>query len=193
MAKKRVMKKSGADATATNATHVKPSPQTIGCIVGLLVIIVGIAWIYNGLTSITVEGFDITGVQSTSEETIVLTGELRVNNPSIVSVPLRQLEYDVTYKGKLLGHGSVPQTTLGSRGVSVIPLTQEVRLVESSGLLIDVAFVGSANITIEGTASLDIPLIGSRDVRFGDTIDVGPIIIERVKSAVSDFIDFFLD
>jgi len=193
---KRVTKAPATRTITRTITSTIPSlsRHVLYWIIGALVVLAALVWMYDGLANITVEGFDITGVQGAGSEALVLTGELRVNNPSIVSVPLRQLDYDVTYKGTLLGHGSVPQTNLGARGVSVIPLTQEVRLAESSALLVDVALIGSANITVDGTASLDIPLVGSRDVRFSDTVDVGPIIIDRVKSAIGSFIDdFFTD
>ena len=96
----------------------------------VLVVLLGLGgYVYDGLSSISVSDFEISSVDSIDTGGFSFVGTLDIDNPSIMTVTLTSLTYDVVLNQteEVLGQGSLGPVTLPAGEVTEVDFTQSVR------------------------------------------------------------------
>lgn len=134
------------------------------------------------LQSITVTNFRVTGVHNVSLEGFTLTGELTVENPSYLSVTLRNISHEVLLENRVLTSGYLPAFTLHS-GTNTIPFYQDVPFAPSAIFLQQMINQDEVIVSVEGAAVVDVFGITSFTLPYNSSIDIKKYLLDLVRES----------
>ena len=125
-------------------------------IVAVLLIIAGI--LFYPITNISAENIEITNVKDVTLKGFTLVGKLYVNNPSMFTIPVKNVNYQLILEktNDVLFTGTLPPFTLESSHVTKVPFTMSVQLRSTVNLALLMATQKQVDAKIVGTAQLDI-------------------------------------
>lgn len=150
----------------------------------VLALLLGVlAFLGQGLTDASLEEFYITGLQEVSAESFTFTGELAINNPSLLPIPLQDVSYALYHEqGARFSNGTISSFVLRP-GVSSTQLTEQVEWVPSAQLAADLLLEEEVWVTINGSARINLPLIREITIPFEDRFDVREYVTQFVIGA----------
>ena len=126
----------------------------------------------QGVTDVSVQSFEIDGLQQVRADSFTFRGVLAVRNPSVLPVPVESVRYDVSLNetGRLLANGSVEPFTL-EPGVTRSSFSQRVRWVPGASR-VDGLLRRGAWVRVNGTVFIDLPVIGSHEAPFETYVSI---------------------
>jgi len=123
-----------------------------GVIVILLIIL------FYPVKKISVERIQVTDVSDVSLRGFNLAGKLYINNPSIFTIPVEDIKYQLVLDktGDVLFSGSMPGFELESRSTTTSTFTMNVQWRSTVNVALLMATQKEVNATMQGTAQLDV-------------------------------------
>ena len=162
---------------------------TIGkFVIGLALLLGVLAFLGQGLTDASLESFSVTGLEEVSSEYFVFGGELVLDNPSLLPIPLGRVSYDLYHEGgERFSSGSLSAFVLRP-GTSSTSFSERVEWVPTTGLAADLLLADEVWVTINGSARINLPLLRAVDIPFEDRFDVREYVTQFVDAPV-DVVD----
>ncbi len=145
-------------------------------IVGITVaVVVGvILYLGQGLEHASLEKFEISGLSSVNADSFTVNGNIYVNNPSQLPVPIKSIDYDVVMKdtGEVISSGTLAQFVLEPKTTTRIPFNQEINWIPAANTVMQLAAKDKVYATIRGRIKIDIREIDKYDILFSQDVDL---------------------
>ncbi|HLC85065.1 MAG TPA: LEA type 2 family protein [Candidatus Nanoarchaeia archaeon] len=156
----------------------------------VLVVLLGLGgYVYDGLSSISVSDFEISSVDSIDTGGFSFVGTLDIDNPSIMTVTLTSLTYDVVLNQteEVLGQGSLGPVTLPAGEVTEVDFTQSVRWKPTVALGLELLAQDKVYLVIHGTARIDILGIYTHEAPVEVAIDIKNLVTQWAQEQAASF------
>ncbi len=155
-------------------------------IIGILpLIIIGGILFFLGkdLQKVSLEKFEITGIEKITTDSFTLNGNLYLKNPSKLSIPIKTIEYTVILKEKqqTLSSGTLAGFTLEKNMITKAPFSEQIKLLPTSTLAIELITKDKVFITIKGKIIVDLPEINKYEIPFETEIDMKEVLKEQIN------------
>ncbi|MBI2572509.1 hypothetical protein HYV86_01505 [Candidatus Woesearchaeota archaeon] len=147
-------------------------------IIGVVVTIIfaGSIFMYlgYGLQNVTFEDLNFKGLRNIGLRSFTIEAELILHNPSDLSVPVRQVTYDIIQKstGMKISSGVMPLFVLEANMNTAIPFEQEILWGPTSALALELATEDKVYLTVKGNAFLDIAGAREQAISFEEDVEV---------------------
>ena len=147
-------------------------------VVFIALVILGSAGYYltKDLVNIRIKDFTLTYIRNVQLNSFEVSGELLIDNPGKITVPVRAITYTTTLKesGELLGSGTIPGFRLERATITSVPFNHRVTYGPISRLAQSLLTNNEVIISVNGVIILDLP--GQPTLPFQDEIDVREFI-----------------
>jgi len=153
-------------------------------IIIFLIVLITIAAImyYLGkdLQNATLEKFELSGVEDITLDTITLNGNLYVNNPSRLSVPIKEITYEIILEkdNATLSSGVIPGFVLEKNTITKIPFNQKLKYAPTASFALQMATQQHVYANINGKIFIDLPKT-QYEIPFSYKIDIKEAIKQK--------------
>lgn len=150
------------------------SKKLVGWVIGIVVVAGVLFFLGKGLTDVSVQDFEITGVEDVSIQSFTLSGNLFIENPSLLSVPIEKGEYVVVLRnsGETISTGTLPRFTLDPNQVNEVDFSHEVNWRPTVSLASQLLTQESVYVDIEGNVTVSVLGITTYKAPFSEEIDI---------------------
>jgi LEA14-like dessication related protein len=152
----------------------------------ILVVIVAVGlYFLQGLKEVSLEEFEITGIDQITTESFTIIGNLNVNNPSDVKVPISSIEYLVVLEDtkEEIGSGDIGKFILESETVSKIEFNQKVNWVPTATVASKLVLEDEVWINVVGEIVIDIVKLRDYPLPFSKRVDIKEYVEQFANDA----------
>ncbi|MBI5393504.1 hypothetical protein HZA96_06565 [Candidatus Woesearchaeota archaeon] len=148
-----------------------------------VLIIMIILLLGKDLQQVSVEKFELNGLENISGESVTIVGDLYINNPSKISVPIKQINYDVILEKNniTLSSGEIPSFILEKNIINKIPFSHNMKFKPSLDLLLQLLTQEEVYIVVSGKVYVDVAGIETYDVDFLQKVDFKEYLQKQIK------------
>ncbi len=151
---------------------------------GLIIAILGILFLMGrGLTNVSVQNFQITGLSGVSTEGFNLTGDLIIQNPALLSVPVKGVDYiiELNQTGETISTGNLPSFKLESTQVNKVPFEHHTRWVPTASMAVQLLLKDHVYANVKGNVSVNA-YFTTYKLSFKKTFDIKQYIRKQAGS-----------
>lgn len=134
----------------------------------IVVVLVIVGW---GLQNVTLDEFEVTGITDITPESFTFSGSFILTNPSMMSLPVEAVTYDVLVNNEVISQGVISAFTL-ERGETTVPFEQEIFWVPATERAVSIITEGDALLEVRGELRIGIPILRDYAVPFSDKTNV---------------------
>lgn len=159
-------------------------------IYGLVLIVIALSAIFllgTNLTKVTLVSFEVDEIGEFNEQGFTIKGTVTVKNPSRISVPIDNINYDISLKetGDVLSSGVIPNFVLEKNTVTTVPFQQKVGWNIGLKQAFSLSRKEKVEVVIHGIININVPGQKPYEIPFEKTIDIKAKIKEVLKDKLS--------
>ncbi|MEK6916357.1 MAG: hypothetical protein AABW92_01310 [Nanoarchaeota archaeon] len=140
----------------------------------LLVLAGGVLFFLGkNLNQASLKNFNLDNIQDITTDSFTITGNLLVNNPSKLSIPVKSVDFDIILKEskELLTSGHISSFNL-EIGESNIPIEQEVNWVPTAQLALELITKEHVYALVVGKIKINLPGLEKYEIPFNKEVDI---------------------
>jgi hypothetical protein len=127
----------------------------------------------QGIEKVSLEKFELTGLRSIDSDSFTLTGNIYMDNPSRMTIPVHSVKYELILNdtGEVISEGRLAGFRLKS-GDTEVPFEQEIIWVPSGKLILEMILKEHVYANVRGVIAIEVPFLEPQELRFSKDIDL---------------------
>lgn len=154
-------------------------------IIFLLLIGTVIAGVYflKDIDKVKVDKFEVTGIKSLSKESVKVNGNIYLNNPSRLSIPIKEINFKIYLNetGREISSGKIPTIKVESKKINKIPFQYDIKFGQMISIIPKLLLKDKVPATVKINVTIDYPIIRNNPIPFEFEIDIKEYLQNYVR------------